>query len=208
MYAVYLTGMRGVYVLYGLGMVILVLGAWYAFDRSAAKRHVINLPPSTVSMSTLSLTLTSPAFEHGGKIPAHYTCDGTRTLSPALVWSVVPDGTVSLVLIMDDPDVPKAIKPDGVFDHWTLFNISPTTTEIPEGGSVGSAGVNGAGSNAYTGPCPPPQYEPSEHRYFFRLYALDIELPFASGATKTEVLAAMQGHVLAEAELMGRYKRQ
>lgn len=195
------------YALYGLGTVILVLGTWYAFDRSADGRHIINSPPA-VSMSTSSLTLTSSAFEHDGNIPARYTCDGTRTLSPALMWSGVPEGALSLALVMDDPDVPKAIKPDGVFDHWTLFNIPPTTTEIPEGGSIGSAGVNGAGNSTYTGPCPPPQYEPSEHRYFFRLYALDTELSLAPGASKTEVLAAMQNHVLAEAELMGRYKRQ
>ncbi len=198
--------MRGAYALYGLGMAILALGAWYAFGHSADRQEGIDAP-SNASMSSSSLSLTSPAFEQGGSIPARYTCDGTRTLSPALVWGGVPEGAVSLVLIADDPDVPKAIKPDGVFDHWTLFNIPPTTAGISEGGSVGTAGVNGAGNSAYTGPCPPPQYEPSEHRYFFRLYALDTSLDLPEGATKAQVLAAMEGRVIAQAELMGRYKR-
>ncbi|MBI4088188.1 YbhB/YbcL family Raf kinase inhibitor-like protein [Candidatus Kaiserbacteria bacterium] len=158
-------------------------------------------------MKTSTLTLTSPTFENGSSVPNRFTCDGDNT-SPPLSWSGVPEGTRSLVLIMDDPDVPKVLKPDGIFDHWTLFNIPPGTREIPEGGSVGVPGANGAGKKAYTGPCPPPQYEPSEHRYFFRLYALDTMLPLQAGASKDEVLAAMQGHVIAQAELMGRYKRK
>jgi len=88
-----------------------------------------------------------------------------------------------------------------------LFNISPDTREIPEGKSVGIAGANGAGKNAYTGPCPPPQYEPSEHRYIFKLYALDSELPLQAGATKEDVEKAMEGHIVAQAQLVGRYKR-
>ena len=159
-------------------------------------------------MATSTLTLTSPAFENGGLIPAKYTCDEDRMLSPQLLISGVPEEAKSLALIMDDPDVPKAIHPDGMFDHWTLFNIPPQTTGIPEGGSAGIAGANGAGKNAYTGPCPPPQYEPSEHRYFFKLYALDTELTLQAGASKEEVEKAMQGHVVGEVQLMGRYKRK
>ena len=109
---------------------------------------------------------------------------------------------------MDDPDVPKQLRPDGVFDHWTLFNIPASMSEIPEGGSVGIAGANGAGKNAYTGPCPPPQYEPSEHRYVFTLYALDRMLDLKAGATKQEVKAAMQGHILEQTQLIGKYKRK
>ena len=108
---------------------------------------------------------------------------------------------------MDDPDVPKVLRPDGVFDHWTLFNIPSTTTEIPEGGTAGTEGKNGAGNSRYTGPCPPAQYEPSEHRYFFKLYALDTELSLPEGASKADVLKAMEGHVLGQAELIGKYKR-
>ena len=113
----------------------------------------------------------------------------------------------SFALVMDDPDVPKQLKPDGVFDHWVVFNIPATATKIEAAGAVGIAGANGAGKNTYTGPCPPPQYEPSEHRYFFRLYAVDVMLRLEAGATKAQVLEAIRGHVLEEAELMGRYKR-
>jgi Raf kinase inhibitor-like YbhB/YbcL family protein len=95
-----------------------------------------------------------------------------------------------------------------MFDHWVLFNIPPTTTEMAEGAGVGVSGVNGAGKNEYTGPCPPKQYEPSEHRYFFKLYALDVELQLAVGATKSAVEAAMNGHILGEAQLMGKYKKK
>ncbi len=129
-------------------------------------------------------------------------------MSPALTFAGVPAATKSLALIMDDPDVPKQLRPDGVFDHWTLFNIPASTREIPEGGSVGIAGTNGAGKNVYTGPCPPPQYEPSEHRYVFALYALDRMLALEAGATKLEVKAAMQGHILDQTQLIGKYKRK
>lgn len=153
-----------------------------------------------------TLIITSSAFVDGGAIPARFTCDGPQ-VSPALSFSGVPAEARSLVLIMDDPDVPKALKPDGVFDHWVLFNIDPSTSGIPEGGTAGTAGVNTAGKNAYRGPCPPKQYEPSEHRYLFTLYALDTLLPLQAGASKTAVLSAMRGHMLAQAQLLGRYKR-
>ena len=153
-----------------------------------------------------TLTLTSPVFEHNALIPSRFTCDG-ENISPPLSWSEVPEGAKSFALLMDDPDVPKQLRPDGVFDHWTLFNIPPTISGIPEGGTTGIAGANGAGKDEYTGPCPPKQYEPSEHRYFFRLYALDSMLSLGTGAQKADVLKAMEGHILAEAELMGRYKR-
>src|SRR3989344_6061704 len=157
---------------------------------------------------TMTLTLTSTAFEHNGHIPAKYTCDGDRTLSPPLSLSGAPEGTKSLVLIMDDPDVPKALRPDGVFDHWVVFNIPPETREILEGATPANVGLNGAGEAAYAGPCPPRQYEPSEHRYFFKLYALDAMLDLPAGTTKAQVEEAMKGHVLQEAELMGKYKRE
>ena len=157
-------------------------------------------------MATSTLVLTSPAFAESASIPSKFTCDGEQ-LSPPLSISGVPEGAKSLVLIMDDPDVPKALRPDGMFDHWVLFNILPTTGDIPEGGSVGTPGQNGSGQNEYTGPCPPRQYEPNEHRYFFKLYALDTELPLEAGASKTEVEQAMRGHIIAQTELIGRYKR-
>jgi Raf kinase inhibitor-like YbhB/YbcL family protein len=120
----------------------------------------------------------------------------------------VPSATKSLALLVHDPDVPKVLKPDGNFDHWVLFNISPDTKEIASGVTVGTPGSNGAGKNQYTGPCPPKEYEPSEHRYFFNLYALDTELPPEAGASKAEIEKAMEGHVIAEAQLVGTYKRK
>lgn len=159
------------------------------------------------SMKKDQMTLESPAFSDGGTIPSTYTCDGAN-ISPPLQVAGVPDGAISLVLIMDDPDVPKALRPDGVFDHLVAYNIPPSTSAIGEGEVVGSGGLNGRGDTGYTGPCPPPQYEPAEHRYFFRLYALDTALAFKKAPSKEEVLEALSGRVIAEAALMGRYSRK
>ena len=203
--------MRNAYAIVGIAGLIVFLGAAYAFNRSSTQSgDTVSTQARTgapTTMSTSTLTLTSPAFGEGASIPSRFTCDGDRSVSPALVIAGVPEGTKSFALIMDDPDVPKALHADGVFDHWVLFNISPDTREIPEGKSVGVAGENGAGKNAYTGPCPPPQYEPSEHRYIFKLYALDSELALQAGAAKADVEKAMEGHIIAQAELIGRYKR-
>jgi Raf kinase inhibitor-like YbhB/YbcL family protein len=154
-----------------------------------------------------SLTLTSTAFESNSAIPSLYTCDGNQ-INPPLSIEGTPAGAKSLALIMDDPDVPKQLKPDGVFDHWVLFNIPADTRNIRENSSVGVQGANGGGKAAYTGPCPPAQYEPSTHRYFFTLYALDSMLPLQEGASKEEVLKAMQGHVIGQTQLMGTYKKK
>src|SRR3989344_4297354 len=122
------------------------------------------------------MKLESPAFTHNASIPAKYPCDGDRALSPPLSISGMPEGAAALALLMDDPDVPKERRPDGMFDHWTLFNMPPGPTEILEGSAAGTKGANTRGDLEYTGPCPPPEYEPAEHRYFFRLYALDEPL--------------------------------
>ena len=159
----------------------------------------------------MTLTLTSVAFSNGGKIPAKYTCDGDSKLSPPLSFSGVPEGAKSLVLIMDDPDVPEIRKKEfGIeaFDHWTLFNIPPETREISEGGTIGTPGATTRGDLHYVGPCPPPQYEPREHRYIFKLYALSAPLALSAGATKREVLDALAPILIAEAELIGRYARK
>ena len=202
--------MRTAYALLAL-LWLFVLGAGvYAFEHGFTRTEDTGqITSSSISnMATPTLRLTSSAFENGGMIPARFTCDEDRTINPALSITGVPEAAKSLALIMDDPDVPKALKPAGVFDHWVLFNILPTTNGIPEGGSAGVAGANGAGQNTYTGPCPPAQYEPSEHRYFFKLYALDATLPLSAGASKADVEKAMQGHIIAQTELMGRYKRR
>ena len=160
------------------------------------------------------MELTSSVFENGAPIPSHYTCDGAGT-NPPLTISGVSAATVSLALIVDDPDVPKELKPDGVFDHWVLFNIPPGITEIPADLHIDALacvhGANGRGLLGYVGPCPPPQHEPSEHRYVFTLYALDNELDLREGATKQEVLDAMHradGHIIESIQLIGKYRRK
>lgn len=146
------------------------------------------------------MKLTSPAFEHEEGIPEQYTCDG-KDVPPSLEWTSVPDDTVSLVLIMDDPDAPN-----GDWVHWVLYNISPKIKGLDEGKPLPSGVLSGANSwerPKYGGPCPPS----GRHRYFFKLFALDIKLPLPEGTTKAQVLEAMEGHVLSQTELMGTYQR-
>ncbi|HEY4526481.1 MAG TPA: YbhB/YbcL family Raf kinase inhibitor-like protein [Candidatus Paceibacterota bacterium] len=158
-------------------------------------------------IESLGMKLEITAFRNGESIPSKFTCDGTD-ISPRIEWAGVPESAQSLVLIMEDRDVPKSIKPDGLFVHWILYGILPSEHAIPEGGRVGNPGLNSEGKAAYTGPCPPPQYEPSEHRYIFTLYALDIAPSFAVAPEKGAVVAMMQGHIVAQVEYMGRYKRR
>jgi Raf kinase inhibitor-like YbhB/YbcL family protein len=152
------------------------------------------------------MKLTSSAFEQNGKIPAQYTCDGLN-ISPPLTISDVPATAKSLVLLMDDPDIPEIAKKNfkvEVWDHFVVFNISPTICEIKEGEKLaGVFGRNTRGNNSYGGPCPPDR----EHRYFFKLYALDTILTLQEGVSKNDVERAMEGHVIAKAELIGRYER-
>lgn len=147
--------------------------------------------------------LTSPAFENNGSIPKKYTGQG-ENINPPLLFSDIPDGTQSLVLLMDDPDVPKSIRPDGMWDHWVVFNIPPRTLNIEADSTPpGIVGLSTRGVNQYGGPNPPDR----EHRYFFKLYALDVMLDLESDSTKTDVEQAMQGHIIDKVELMGRYER-
>ena len=158
-------------------------------------------------MEVSTMKLTSPAFTEGGKIPSKYTCDG-QNINPSLTIADVPAKAKSLTLLMDDPDIPEIAKKSfnvSVWDHWVVFNIPPGTKAVPEGKNPqGILGKNTRGNNTYGGPCPPDR----EHRYFFKLYALDSELKLPQGSSKAEVEKAMQGHVLAEAMLMGRYERK
>lgn len=149
------------------------------------------------------MKLTSSAFKEKGIIPSLYTCEG-KNINPPLEFQGVPAAAKSLVLIMDDPDVPRTLRPDGMYDHWVVFNIPPATKSIPEHAKPpGIQGMNTAGKSQYIGPCPPDR----EHRYFFKLYALDTLLQLFATATKKEVEAAMKGHILAHAELMGKYEK-
>ena len=152
----------------------------------------------------MSIQLTSAAFKEGGMIPEKYTCDG-EDISPPLQWSGIPDGTQSIALICDDPDAPM-----GTWVHWVLFNIPADTKELPENIPPDRILENGAKHGmsdfrrlGYGGPCPPG----GTHRYFFKIYALDIEIGLEPGATKPELLNAMEGHILDEGQLMGKYSR-
>ena len=149
------------------------------------------------------MKITSPAFKEGGIIPSLYTCEG-KNINPALEFANIPPEAKSLVLINDDPDVPKTLRPDGMYDHWVIFNIPPSTHKIAEHSTPpGIQGKSTNGKNQYVGPCPPDR----EHRYFFKLYALDKLLDLLPGATKKEVESAMHGHIVAQCQLMGRYEK-
>lgn len=146
----------------------------------------------------MEMTITSPAFMEGEAVPLKFSCDGDN-LSPELIWSGIPEGTASLVFIMDDPDAPV-----GLWVHWVLFNLPANSSGLAEGATgQGVDGLNSWGETGYGGPCPPG----GTHRYFHKLYALDVTLELESGATKDAVEAAMEGHILSQAELMGTYTR-
>ncbi|MEE9258231.1 MAG: YbhB/YbcL family Raf kinase inhibitor-like protein [Nitrospinaceae bacterium] len=156
----------------------------------------------------MALTIKSPAFGHNGDIPARFTCEG-KDISPALQFSGVPKNAKSLVLIVDDPDAPDPSAPRMTWVHWVLYNIPPTATALPE--AVPSRalprgtreGLNDWRRTGYGGPCPPI----GRHRYFHKLYALDIVLPDLNKPTKAKLEPAMKGHVLAQAELFGTYQK-
>lgn len=149
------------------------------------------------------MKLTSSAFQEGKVIPSLYTCEG-KNINPPLEFGEIPNNTKSLVLIMDDPDVPKNLRPSGMYDHWIVFNMPPSASKIEENSSPpGIQGKNTGGENAYKGPCPPD----AQHRYFFKLYALDTLLDLKEGVTKEEVEKAMEGHIIDQCQLMGVYEK-
>lgn len=154
----------------------------------------------------MAIVVTSPAFTQGSPIPSKYTCDG-QDISPPLRWSGVPRDSRSLALVADDPDAPR-----GTWVHWVMYSIPPSVAELPEGVPTvdttpqgARQGVNDSRKVGYSGPCPP---RGGPHRYFFKLYALDMEIDLSPGATKQDLLRAMEGHVIAEGQLMGTYQRQ
>jgi Raf kinase inhibitor-like YbhB/YbcL family protein len=156
----------------------------------------------------MAFTLESGAFEPGATIPAKYTCQGAD-VSPPLTWSSAPDGARSLVLIVDDPDAPDPRAPKMTWVHWILYNIPPETSGLAEGMTSErlppgtEEGLNDWKRTGYGGPCPPV----GRHRYFHKLYALDTVLEGLGRPTKAQLEAAMQGHVLGQAELVGTYQK-
>lgn len=152
----------------------------------------------------MDIKIASSAFDEGGTIPVKYTCDG-EDVSPPLEWSGMPEGAKTLVLISDDPDAPM-----GTWVHWVLFNLPAAVHNLPEDippvhtmESGAKQGMNDFRKIGYGGPCPPG----GTHRYYFKIYALDTEIDLEAGATKPEILRAMEGHILAQGQLMGRYSR-
>jgi len=156
----------------------------------------------------MTLILTSTAFSDGGEIPVQFTCQG-EDRAPALAWAGVPENTRSLVLIVDDPDAPDPKAPRMTWVHWVLYNLPPDARGLPEGATTqdlpaGTAdGINDWDRTGYGGPCPPI----GRHRYFHKLYALDTVLEAMNRPTKAQVEAAMRGHVIAQAELVGTYQK-
>jgi len=157
----------------------------------------------------MSFELASPSFEQGGEIPSIHTCEGSD-LSPPLSWMGVPSGTRSFALIVSDPDAPDPAAPRMTFIHWILYDVPPEANSLPEGAAAAGLpagsreGLNDWKRTGYGGPCPPI----GRHRYFHRLYALDAKLGDLGRPTQARLQAAMQGHVLAVAELMGTYKKR
>jgi len=153
----------------------------------------------------MDVKITSSAFENEGMIPAKYTCDGAD-VSPPLQWESIPDGAKSVALICDDPDAPM-----GTFVHWVVFNVPADAKQLNENVPGDEILANGAkqgtsdfGRIGYGGPCPPG----GTHRYFFKIYALDAQVDLEAGASKSELLKAMEGHIVAQGQLIGKYKRQ
>ncbi|MBW8000934.1 MAG: YbhB/YbcL family Raf kinase inhibitor-like protein [Planctomycetes bacterium] len=153
----------------------------------------------------MQIKITSAAFEEGGMIPSKYTCDGDD-VSPPLQFDGIPDGTRAIALIADDPDAPM-----GTWVHWVLYNLSAHTTELPENMLDDETlpdgtrqGVTDFGKTGYGGPCPPS----GTHRYYFKIYALDKKIDVVIVLDKDELLKQMQGHIIAQGQLMGKYKRQ
>jgi Raf kinase inhibitor-like YbhB/YbcL family protein len=185
-----------------------IIGSYSGSERGSVRLGAlaVGLLILTVGGTAAAFELQSPAFSPGGEIPVKYTCDG-RDVSPPLRWTDLPAGTNGLALIGDDPDAPG-----GTWVHWVLYGMKVTARELPEGVpaqdtavGIGRQGLNDFKRVGYGGPCPP---RGPAHRYFFKLYALDVEPALPPRNTKAALLKAMEGHVLGQAELMGRYQRR
>lgn len=203
--------MRTAYTIVGISILI-IAGTWAYLrfmpapgpaagdEQEQAQNKNSNTTPMNPS-PVLPFSLKSSAFTHGMPIPAAYTCEGANS-PPPLTISGIPAGAKSLVLVMHDPDVPKELVPEGVFYHWIIYNIPP------DGSLKGAPGANNRDELAYTGPCPPGNYEPTTHRYIFTLYALSGRLNFMKPPTAEDVIEAVKGMTIGEAELIGTYSRK
>jgi Raf kinase inhibitor-like YbhB/YbcL family protein len=151
--------------------------------------------------ASAQMKISSSAFTEGSSIPAKYTCDAQNPPNPPLAFSGVPQNAKSLVLIMEDPDVPKSMMPSGIFVHWIVSDIATSSKGFAEG--QGPQGMNGMGKPGYVGPCPPDR----EHRYFFTLYALDGPAGSAKFNDRQSFETALKGHIVGKAEYMGKYEK-
>jgi Raf kinase inhibitor-like YbhB/YbcL family protein len=158
------------------------------------------------SAPQVKLALSSSAFSADGAMPSKYSCEG-QNVSPPLAWSGAPPSTKSFALIVQDPDAPDPAAPTKVVTHWVVYDLPPTTTAIAEGGaglpSAAHQAKNEKGDPSYMGPCPPK----GNHRYFFKLYALDSVLPALDGSKEKDIEQALQGHVVGTGELVGTYQK-
>lgn len=191
-----------------ISVIALPIGVSGCGEETTPKATPVRTPTPTMlpeeGGEEMAFELTSTAFTNGQAIPRKYTCDGDD-ISPPLEWANEPQGTLSLALIADDPDAPV-----GTWVHWVLYNVPAGTHTLPESVPPDAElsdgrrhGKNSWGRTGYGGPCPPG----GTHRYFFKLYALDTVLDLGSGASKEQLLSAMEGHIVAQAELMGTYRR-
>jgi hypothetical protein len=185
------------YLFYFFLTICLIAGSGEAIAQ--AKDHI-----NTKTKGGTTMEITSSSFKHEDMIPAKYTCDG-QNISPPLAWSGAPKETKSFALICDDPDAPA-----GIWVHWVIFDIPENVNSLPEKvakqeeiAGLGKNGKNSSRRYGYDGPCPPG----GTHRYYFKLYALDTMLHLNAGLSKEDLLKAMKGHILSEAQVMGRYKR-
>jgi len=187
------------------GLVLVCISVVAAMSVVEARASLL---PGEKENIVMPMIITSPSFTHDGIVPARHTCDGVN-ISPQLAWTGVPAGTKSLVLIVDDPDAPDPASPKMTWVHWVLYNIPPGASGLTEGIAEKNLpartmqGVNDWHRTGYGGPCPPL----GKHRYFFKLYALDIVLADLGHPAKAVLEKAMRGHVIGQAELIGLYQR-
>lgn len=186
-------------VFFVVSILVVLLAAAFGIIISVLFLRDRSTPEQYPDISYPFMKITSSAFAHNESLPPDHTCDG-KGVSPPLAISDVPADAKSLVLLFDDPDAPA-----GTFDHWVVWNIDTSVAAITQGETPpGVVGKNSGGGNAYFPPCPPT----GEHRYTFKLYALDTLLSLPAGSKKVDVERAMEGHVLDSTELIGRYKRK